>query len=264
MVDGTGFNLEGKVALVTGASRGIGLAIAAAYAAAGVKVVISSRKQEALEAAAQQIRAQGGEALPVAAHTGDLQAVQRLVERAVEAYGGVDILVNNAGIADDAMIEDMSESQWDRVMDVNLKGAFLCSQAALKYMRKNNYGRIINVSAEDIFYGEVGMVNYHCSKYGMLGLTIAVANEMARFVREEGADMTCNCITPGYLGTGIRSESPMKELRLKTKAHIPLGRECDPKEDAGNTVLFLASKEAGYITSNIINAGGGLFMSLIC
>jgi 3-oxoacyl-[acyl-carrier protein] reductase len=256
--------IDGLVAVITGSGGGIGRGIALKLAERGAMTVINDIAEEKIKETIEAVEKEGRKATGFTADVSNKAQVDTLFKTVFEKYGRVDILVNNAGIADDAMIEDMSESQWDRVMDVNLKGAFLCSQAALKYMRKNKYGRIINVSAEDIFYGEVGMVNYHCSKYGMLGLTIAVANEMARFVREERADMTCNCITPGYLETSIRSESPMKELRLKTKTHIPLGRECDPKEDAGNTALFLASKEAGYITSNIINAGGGLFMSLIC
>lgn len=212
----------------------------------------------------EEIKQAGGKATGIAGDVADKGQVENLFKACFEQHGRVDILINNAGIADDAFIEDLSEAQWDRVVDVNLKGAFLCSQAALVYMRKNKYGRIINISAEDIFHGEVGMVNYHCSKYGMLGLTLGLANEMARFVREEGADMTCNCITPGYVETEMITQGAMSDLRMKNKKYIPLGRECDPREDTGNTVSFLASKEAGYITSNIINAGGGLFLSLVC
>jgi NAD(P)-dependent dehydrogenase (short-subunit alcohol dehydrogenase family) len=256
--------LDGRVAVVTGSGNGIGLGIALKLAERGAITVINDIIEAKIKTTVEAVEHAGGKASGFVADVSNKGQVESLFKACFDEHGRVDILVNNAGIADDAMIEDMSENQWDRVIDVNLKGAFLCSQAALQYMRKEKYGRIINISAEDVFYGEVGMVNYHCSKYGMFGLTIAVANEMARWVREESADMTCNCITPGYLETEIRSKGGMSDLRKETKKYIPLGRECDPKEDTGSTVAFLASKESSYITSNIINAGGGLFMNIIC
>jgi NAD(P)-dependent dehydrogenase (short-subunit alcohol dehydrogenase family) len=256
--------LDGLVAVVTGSGSGIGRGIALKLAERGAITVINDIVEEKINKTVEAIEQSGGKAVGFVADVSNKEKVESLFNACFEINGRVDILVNNAGIADDAMIEDMSESQWDRVIDVNLKGAFLSSQAALQYMRKGKYGRIINISAEDVFFGEVGMVNYHCSKFGMFGLTIAVANEMARWVREEGADMTCNCITPGYLETAIRSQGSMSDLRKETKKYIPLGRECNPIEDSGNMVAFLASRESGYITSNILNAGGGLFMNLIC
>jgi NAD(P)-dependent dehydrogenase (short-subunit alcohol dehydrogenase family) len=256
--------LDGLVAVITGAGDGIGRGIALKLAERGAITVINDIIADKINTAVEAIGQAGGKASGVVADVSEKAQVKTLFKACFKEHGRVDILVNNAGIADDALIEDMSESQWDRVLDVNLKGAFLCSQAALQYMRKGKYGRIINISAEDVFFGEVGMVNYHCSKFGMFGLTISVANEMARWVRQEGTDMTCNCITPGYLETAIRSQGAMSGLRKETKKYIPLGRECNPIEDAGSMVAFLASKEAGYITSNILNAGGGLFMNLIC
>jgi len=255
--------LEGLVAVVTGSGDGIGRGIALKLAEKGAMVVINDIVREGIDETVRQIETNGGKATGYLADVSRKEQVGALFKACYEEHGRVDILVNNAGIVDDAFVEDMTEDQWDRVMDVNLKGAFLCSQAALPYMRKGKYGRIINISAEDVFWGEVGMVNYHCSKAGMFGLTIAMANEMARGARDAGADMTCNCITPGYLETKMRTEGPMSSLRKETKNYIPLGRECDPKEDTGNTVAFLASGDAGYITSNIFNAGGGLFLTLV-
>lgn len=256
-------SLEGRVSVVTGAGGGIGRGIALKLAEKGVSVVVNDIIQNDLDETLHLIQSKGGKAFGVQADVSRKSQVETLFETSYEKFGRIDILVNNAGIIDDAFIEDMSEEQWDAVMDVNLKGSFLCSQAAIPYMRRNKYGRIINISAEDVFYGQIGMVNYHCSKYGMFGLTIAVANEMARWAGDDGSDMTCNCITPGYLGTKMRTEGPMSDLRQETKKWIPLGRECDPKEDTGNTVAFLASKEATYLTACIIQAGGGQFLSLV-
>lgn len=258
-----GNELEGLVAVVTGSGDGIGRGIALKLSQKGAAVVVNDIVQSGMETTVKEINERGGKATGLLADISQKSQVQSLFTQAFERYGRVDILVNNAGICDDALIEDMTEEQWDAVIDVNLKGAFLCSQAALAYMRRNKYGRIINISAEDIFCGEVGMVNYHCSKYGMFGLTVSMANEMARFVKQEGADMTCNLITPGYASTKMRTEGAMSTQRQAAKKFIPLGRECDPEEDTGNTVAFFASKHAGYITGNKLVTGGGLYMSLI-
>ena len=258
-----GTELENRVAVVTGSGGGIGRGIAQKLAEKGVHVVVNDIIQNDLEETVHLIQSSGGKAFGVQADVSKKSQVENLFKESFENFGRIDILVNNAGIIDDAFIEDMREEQWDAVMDVNLKGSFLCSQAAIPFMRRNKYGRIINISAEDVFYGQIGMVNYHCSKYGMFGLTIAVANEMARWAGDDGTDMTCNCITPGYLDTKMRTEGPMSDLRQETKKWIPLGRECDPKEDTGNTVAFLAAKEASYLTACIIQAGGGQFLSLV-
>ncbi|MFB3814098.1 MAG: SDR family NAD(P)-dependent oxidoreductase [Terriglobales bacterium] len=255
--------LDGLVAVITGSGGGIGRGIAQKLAEKGAIAVVNDIVQESIDETVSEIKSNGGQAAGVLADVSQKDQVQHLFDTAFDRFGRVDILVNNAAVIDDAYIEELSEQQWDRVINVNLKGAFLCSQAAIGHMRKGKYGRIINISAEDVFFGEVGMTNYHCSKYGMFGLTIALANEMARFARTEGADMTCNCITPGYVGTKLRTEGSMSSLRQCTKKYIPLGREANPKEDAGSTVAFLASRKAGYITSNIFNAGGGLFLTLV-
>jgi NAD(P)-dependent dehydrogenase (short-subunit alcohol dehydrogenase family) len=256
-------DLQGLVAVVTGSGGGIGRGIALKLAERGAGVVVNDIVEHDLVESVKAIESNEGKALGVPADVSRKDQVERLFETSFEKFGRIDILVNNAGIIDDALIEEMQEEQWDRVIDVNLKGSFLCSQSAIPFMRRHQYGRIINISAEDIFFGQIGMVNYHSSKYGLFGLTIAVAHEMARWVREDGADMTCNCITPGYLGTEMRTKGPMSDLRQEIREWIPMGRECDPREDTGNTVAFLASKEASYITASAFNAGGGLFLSLI-
>lgn len=256
-------SLEGRVAVITGAGGGIGRGIALKLSEKGVKVVVNDIIGPDMEETVNTIQSNGGDALGILKDVSRKSQVKDLFEESFEKFGRIDILVNNAGIMDDAFIEDMREEQWNAVMDVNLKGSFLCCQAAIPFMLRNKYGRIINVSAEDVFYGQIGMVNYHCSKYGMFGLTIAVANEMARWAGDNGTDMTCNCITPGYLDTKMRTDGPMSQLRQETKKWIPMGRPCDPREDTGNMVAFLASKEASYLTACVIQAGGGQFLSLV-
>ena len=187
--------LSGKVAIVTGASRGIGRAIALALVAQGAKVVASARNAEALDNLVAEIEGQGGEATAVAGDVALESDAARLIEQAVAAYGQIDILVNNAGITRDGLLLRMKNEDWDAVIDTNLKGAFLCIRAAAKVMSKQRSGRIINISSVVGEMGNAGQANYCASKAGLLGLTKSVARELAR------RDITVNAITPGFIVT---------------------------------------------------------------
>lgn len=252
MTSNTGFSLDGKVALITGASRGIGLAIATAYAAAGARVVISSRKQEALEAAAQQIRAQGGDALPVAAHIGDLQSVRRLLERAVEAYGGVDILVNNAATNPHfGPLLTAEESHWAKILDVNVTGYFRTIQACAPLFKQRGGGCVINMASVAGRQYQPGMGIYSVSKAGVIMLTQALAVELAV------DKIRVNAIAPGFVKTQFSRvlwETP--ELYARIQAMIPMRRIAQPEELVG-LALYLASDLASFTTGAVFTVDGG-------
>ncbi len=246
------FNLDGKVALITGASRGIGLAIAAAYAAAGAKVVIASRKQEALDAAAVQIRQAGGDVCPVAAHTGDTQAVSRLVERAVRAYGGLDILVNNAATNPHfGPLLTSEESHWAKILDVNITGYFRMVKACAPVFQQRGGGVVINMASVAGKTYQPGMGIYSVSKAGVIMLTQALAVELA-------ADrIRVNAIAPGFVKTQFSRllwETP--EIYSRIAAMIPMGRMALPEELSG-VALYLASDAASFTTGAVFYVDGG-------
>ena len=184
------------------------------------------------------------------------------MKTAMDEFKSLDILVNNAGIFEGALLEDMTEEQWDAVINVDLKGAFLCIQASAKYMRKGKYGRVINISSADSFIGNVGMVNYMAAKTGIFGLTTGVAKEFSRWVKEEGCVMTCNCLIVGYNITRLTEEDFPGDLRDRYAKEIPLGRPSNPREDVGSVVAFLASDKASYITGSKISVTGGMYTCL--
>ncbi len=244
--------LKDKVAIITGASRGIGRAIALALAAQGAKVVASGRNVEALEILAAEIRAQGGE---VATHAGDvaLEAdANQLIDQAVTAFGRIDILVNNAGITRDGLLLRMKSEDWDAVLDTNLKGAFLCTRAAAKVMSKQRYGRIVNISSVVGEMGNAGQANYCASKAGLLGLTKSVARELAR------RNVTVNAVTPGFIITDM-TDNLSDKAREAMAEQIPLGR-LGAVEDIANAVLYLASDQAAYVTGQVLGVNGGMYM----
>lgn len=244
--------LSDKVAIVTGASRGIGRSIALALAAQGAKVVASARNTEALAALVAEIESQGGAALAV---TGDVavdQDAMNLVEQAVATFGRVDILVNNAGITRDGLLLRMKSEDWDAVLDTNLKGAFLCIRAAAKVMSKQRSGRIINISSVVGEMGNAGQANYCASKAGLIGLSKSVAKELAR------RNVTVNAITPGFIVTDMTDEMTEK-ARDAMIEQIPLGR-LGEADDVANAVLFLASDQSAYITGQVLGVNGGMYM----
>lgn len=244
--------LQGKVALVTGASRGIGKAVALEMARQGAKVVASARNTELLDALVDEIRSAGGEAVAVVGDVAQTADADQLVAQAQEAFGRVDILVNNAGITRDGLLLRMKDEDWDAVLDTNLKGAFLCTRAAAKVMSKQKIGRIINISSVVGEMGNAGQVNYSASKAGLLGLTKATARELAR------RNVTVNAITPGFIVTDM-TEGLSDKARDGLTAQIPLGR-LGTVADVAASVVFLASDQAAYITGQILGVNGGMYM----
>lgn len=244
--------LTDKVAVVTGASRGIGRSIALALSARGAKVVASARNAEALDALVKEIKSLGGDALAVAGDVALEEDANNLVQQALATYGQVDILVNNAGITRDGLLLRMKNDDWDAVLDTNLKGAFLCTRAVAKVMSKQRSGRIINISSVVGEMGNPGQANYCASKAGLLGLTKSVARELAR------RNVTVNAITPGFIATDM-TEDMTEKARDVLIEQIPLGR-LGAAEDIANAVLFLASDQSEYITGQVLGVNGGMYM----
>ena len=244
--------LSGKVAIVTGASRGIGRTIALALVAQGAKVVASARNAEALDNLVAEIEGQGGEAIAVAGDVASATDAARLIEQAVAAYGQIDILVNNAGITRDGLLLRMKDEDWDAVIDTNLKGAFLCIRAAAKVMSKQRSGRIINISSVVGEMGNAGQANYCSSKAGLLGLTKSVARELAR------RNITVNAITPGFIVTDM-TDGMTDKARESMTEQIPLGR-LGEADDVANAVIFLASEQSSYVTGQVLGVNGGMYM----
>ena len=241
-----------QVAVVTGASRGIGRSIALALAGQGAKLVVSARNLEALNELVSQIKNDGGEAVAVAADVSVSADADKLIDTAVESFGRVDILVNNAGITRDGLLVRMKDEDWDAVLATNLKGAFACTRAAAKVMNKQRYGRIINISSVVGEMGNPGQANYCASKAGLIGLTKSNALELAR------RNVTVNAITPGFISTDMTDELSDK-VRTELTAKIPLGR-LGESEDVTEAVLFLASGKSGYITGQALGVNGGMYM----
>lgn len=244
--------LKDKVAVVTGASRGIGRAIALKLAACGARVVLSARSQAALDDLAAEIAAAGGEALAVPTDIARTAEVENLFERAVERFGQVDILVNNAGITRDTLLVRMKDADWDAVLETNLKGPFVCSRAAAKIMTKQRSGRIINISSVVGEMGNAGQANYCASKAGLIGLTKSMARELAR------RHVTVNAVTPGFIVTDM-TEVLSDKVKEELLGQIPLGRFGEA-DDIAAAVVFLASDQAAYITGQVLGVNGGMYM----
>ncbi len=246
-------NLENKVAIVTGASRGIGKVIAEQIAKVGAKTVCVSRSLSDVEKVAKGINEQGFTAIAMACDISNGVQYQELVKSAIEKFGSVDILVNNAGVTKDNLIMRMSEDDWDIVIDTNLKGAFNGTKAVTRHMMKQRSGRIINISSVVGLIGNAGQANYAASKAGLIGLTKATAKELA------SRGITANCIAPGYIETDMTNRLPEK-MKNALIEQIPLGR-IGQATDVAATVCFLASDEAGYITGQTFTVDGGMVMS---
>jgi 3-oxoacyl-[acyl-carrier protein] reductase len=246
-------NLDGRNAIVTGGSRGIGRAIALELARQGANVLISYRANGALaEQVARDIEALGATCVATEADVRDAAAVEHMVEQAREVLGSVDILVNNAGVTDDGLLLRMSEESWDTVIDTNLKGTFLATKIALRHMTRARWGRVINITSIVGEMGNAGQTNYAAAKAGIIGFTRATAREVA------ARGVTINAVAPGFVLTdmtsGLSDEQQQAILRI-----VPMGRYAAPEEIAP-TVAFLASEAAGYITGQTINVDGGVVM----
>jgi len=245
--------LEGRVAIVTGGSRGIGRAIALELAARGAKVVVNyNNSPERAEQVVNEILASGGAAVAYQANVANFDSAQQLVKFALETYGDLHILVNNAGITRDMLIMMMPEEDWDSVIATNLKSTFNCSKAAVKHMLRKRYGRIVNIASVAGQMGNPGQTNYSASKAGQIGFTKALAREVA------ARNITVNAIAPGFVETEILEKMPAGALEAALKL-VPLARPGQPEEIA-YAVAFLASDQAAYITGQVLGVDGGMAM----
>jgi 3-oxoacyl-[acyl-carrier protein] reductase len=247
------FSLEGRVALVTGSAQGIGRAIALNLAEGGASIALADMQSSKLEEVAKEIEGQGGKAIRFCVDVTDLEAVQKMVDQTLEAWGKVDILVNNAGITRDSLVLRMKVDDWQAVLKANLDGAFYCIRAVLPSMVRQRYGRIVNIASVVAQTGNVGQANYVSSKAGIIGLTKAVAAEVAR------RNITVNAVAPGFIATSMTENLP-SEVKEKLLGLIPLGRMGTDSEIAAG-VRFLVSEEARYITGHVLNINGGMFMA---
>ncbi|MCH8873599.1 3-oxoacyl-[acyl-carrier-protein] reductase [candidate division KSB1 bacterium] len=245
-------SLQGKVAIVTGASRGIGRAIALGLAKEGADVVVTATTFESADKVAGEIEQLGRKALAFALNVTEIRECEALVKTALEKFSKIDILVNNAGITSDKLLVRMKEEEWDKVLDVNLKGVFNCIRASTKTLMKQRAGKIVNITSVVGIIGNAGQANYCASKAGVIGLTKSAAKELA------SRNIQVNAVAPGYIETDMTKDL-QGDVRQTLVNAIPLGRIGAP-EDVAALVSFLASKNADYITGQIITVDGGMVM----
>ena len=244
--------LQGRVALVTGASQGIGRACALKLAQSGATLALAARSQEKLQELVQQIEAAGGKAAAFPLDVGDEAQIKSSFKAVITQFGKIDILVNNAGITRDQLVMRMKRADWDSVLNTNLTSAYLCTQQAISSMLKQRWGRIINVTSIFGQMGQAGQANYAASKAGLIGLTMAIAREVG------SRNITCNAVAPGFIETAMTS-GLSEDFKQNAVKMIPLGRVGSP-DDVASAVAFLASDEASYITGHVLNVNGGMLM----
>jgi len=245
-------SLAGRVALVTGASQGIGRACALKLAAAGATVALAARNQDKLNELANEIASAGGKATAFALDVGDEEQVKAATKAALAQLGKIDILVNNAGITRDQLVMRMKRADWDAVLQTNLTSAYLCIQQVIGSMLKQRWGRIINITSIFGQMGQAGQANYAASKAGLIGLTMAIAREVG------SRNITCNAVAPGFIETAMTAGLG-DDFKQNAVKQIPLGRVGSP-EDVARAVAFLASDDASYITGHVLNVNGGMLM----
>jgi 3-oxoacyl-[acyl-carrier protein] reductase len=244
--------VHGRVALVTGASQGIGRAVALVLAEGGATVALAARTREKLDEVAAQITTAGGQASVLPLDVTNEEQIKATVKEVVAKHGRVDVLVNNAGITHDQLILRMKRADWDSVIQTNLTSAFLLSQAVISPMLKQRWGRIVNITSEVGQTGQAGQANYASSKAGLIGLTMALAREVA------SRNITVNAVAPGFIETAMTAVLS-DELKAKMNEQIPLGRQ-GTDLDIAHAVKYLASEEAAYITGHVLNVNGGMLM----
>jgi 3-oxoacyl-[acyl-carrier protein] reductase len=247
------FSLKDKVALLTGASQGIGRETALALAEAGAKIVAAARNEEKLAALVNEIIAAGGEAMAVKMDVADPEQIKSGFKQTLEKFARLDILVNNAAITRDGLALRMKQEDWDAVMRTNLTGAHLCIQQALSTMMRARAGRIINIASVVAQMGNAGQANYVAAKAGLVGLTKAIAIEMA------SRNITVNAVAPGFIATPM-TDGLSDKVKDELKNRIPLGRMGTAREVA-SAIVFLASDEAGYVTGHVLDVNGGLYLA---
>jgi 3-oxoacyl-[acyl-carrier protein] reductase len=245
-------DFHGQVGVVTGGTRGIGKSIAEGLAKKGVNLVVAGRNRDAADEVAASLSALGVKARGMKLDVSNSEEVERVFEEIRKEFGRIDILVNNAGITKDGLLMRMKEEAWDVVIDINLKGVFLCTREVIKDMAGQRYGRVINITSVAGFMGNPGQANYSASKAGIVGFTKTVAREYA------GRGITVNAVAPGFIQTAMTDVLPDK-VKEEMKKLIPLGR-FGMVEDIANAVLFLASPDSGYITGHVIHVNGGMYM----
>jgi len=245
-------NIKNKNAIVTGSAQGIGKSIALALAKAGANIVVSDVNIEEAEKTAKEIEALGVKAIAIKCNVADANEVTELVKKAQETFPTLDILVNNAGVTRDNLMMRMEEKDWDLVLDINLKGAFLLTKAVSRIMMKQRQGRIVNMSSVIGVMGNAGQSNYAASKGGLIAFTKSTAKEFA------SRNITCNAIAPGFIETAMTAKLT-DEVKKNYKKGIPLGR-MGSVDDVANAVLFLVSEQSAYITGQVLHVDGGLVM----
>jgi 3-oxoacyl-[acyl-carrier protein] reductase len=245
-------SLSDRVALVTGASQGIGRACALKLSQSGATLALAARNQEKLQELVGEIEATGAKAAAFSLDVGDEEQIKSVSKSVVSQFGKIDILVNNAGITRDQLVMRMKRADWDSVLNTNLTSAYLCTQQAISSMLKQRWGRVINITSIFGQMGQAGQANYAASKAGLIGLTMAIAREVG------SRSITCNAVAPGFIETAMTSGlgDDFKQNAVKM---IPLGRVGSP-EDVASAVAFLASEEASYITGHVLNVNGGMLM----
>ena len=245
-------DLQGRIALVTGASQGIGRACALELAKSGATVALAARNEAKLAEVAAEITAAGGQAAAFALDVASEESIKTGAKAILDRYGKVEILVNNAGITRDGLMMRMKRADWDDVLGTNLTGAFLLTQALLPAMLRNRWGRIVNITSVVGRTGQAGQVNYAASKAGLIGFTRSLAREVA------SRNVTVNAVAPGYIETPMTAVLDEKQ-RAVMMVQIPLGRAGTDTEIA-QSVAFLASDAAAYITGHVLDVNGGMFM----
>ena len=246
------FDLSSKCAVVTGAARGLGQAIAVKLAEAGADVALCDLHSDGLQETAAKVRATGRRAEVYSVNVADADSVATGVKAIEEDFGKIDVLVNNAGITKDGLLMRMSEADWDAVLDVNLKGVFLCTKAVMRGMMKQRSGAIVNIASVIGLMGNAGQANYAASKGGVISFSKTVAKELA------SRNVRCNAVAPGFIRTAMTDELE-DDVQAKMKELIPLSRFGEP-EDVANVVLFLASDASGYVTGQVLSTCGGMVM----